>query len=299
MDIEFREIELSNQEEIAMYYYKEQSRGCTATFTNNYLWSPYYAVTYAIVENMLLLCSNEKKLSFTFPAGRDHLKEAMDWMIDYFDSKQLEFRMHLVTAEQFARLEELYPNKFRIEYDRDVADYLYEVEKLSTLAGKKLHGKRNHINKFKGEYPDWVYEKITKENKEECYTMLRKWSIDNECEQDEEKLKELRVSENELMYMEELHLVGGLIRLQPEGEVIAFSIGEPCSSDTFVIHIEKAFAHIQGAYPMMNQQFLIHEAGDYQYVNREEDAGVEGLRKAKLSYRPAFLEEKGIVTRKL
>ena len=98
--------------------------------------------------------------------------------------------------------------------------------------------------------------------------------------------------------MEELKLQGGLLRLEPGGEVIAFSIGEPLNPDTFVVHIEKAFAEIQGAYPMINQQFAEHVAAEFQYVNREEDTGVEGLRKAKLSYRPAFLVEKGIVTLK-
>lgn len=100
---------------------------------------------------------------------------------------------------------------------------------------------------------------------------------------------------NALRLMEELELQGGLLRSEPGGEVIAFTIGEPLNPDTFVVHIEKAFAEIQGAYPMINQQFAEHAAAEYRYVNREEDTGAEGLRKAKLSYRPVFLVEKGIV----
>ena len=80
-------------------------------------------------------------------------------------------------------------------------------------------------------------------------------------------------------------------------KIVAFTVGEELCKDTFVVHIEKAFADVQGAYPMINQQFVEHECMDYTYVNREDDAGEEGLRKAKLSYRPAFLEEKGFVTR--
>ena len=101
---------------------------------------------------------------------------------------------------------------------------------------------------------------------------------------------------NALRLFEELKLKGGLLRTEKDGEIIAFTIGEPLNPDTFVVHIEKAFAEIQGAYPMINQQFVTHEAQDYQYVNREEDTGAEGLRKAKLSYRPAFLVEKGMVS---
>ena len=91
----------------------------------------------------------------------------------------------------------------------------------------------------------------------------------------------------------ELGLKGGV--LKADGKIVAFTVGEPVSDDTFVVHIEKAFADIDGAYPMINQQFVQHECMEYEYVNREEDTGAEGLRKAKLSYRPAFLEEKGIV----
>ena len=128
--------------------------------------------------------------------------------------------------------------------------------------------------------------------------MALKWREEAECEQDEEKRAEMCVTLNALRLFEELGLKGGLLRAEPEGEVLAFTIGEPLNPDTFVVHIEKAFAGIQGAYPMINQQFVIHEAQGYQYVNREEDTGAEGLRKAKLSYRPVFLVEKGMVSYK-
>ena len=92
-------------------------------------------------------------------------------------------------------------------------------------------------------------------------------------------------------------MVGGCIRVN--GEIVAFCIGEAVCEDTFVVHVEKAFADVEGAYPMINQQFVQHECMEYEYVNREEDTGAEGLRKAKLSYRPAFLVEKGTVTEKV
>ena len=175
-------------------------------------------------------------------------------------------------------------------------DYVYESEKLATLSGKKLHGKRNHINKFKQVNEDWSYEKITKENIEECFQMALQWRIENGCEADEEKNAEMCVTLNSLRLYEELELTGGLLRVN--GKVVAFTLGEEVSDDTFVVHIEKAFAEIQGAYPMINQQFVEHECMKYKYINREEDTGAEGLRKAKLSYRPVFLVEKGTVTKR-
>ena len=126
--------------------------------------------------------------------------------------------------------------------------------------------------------------------------MALKWRNLNGCEDDEEKNAEMCVSLNSLRLFRELNLVGGVLRV--EGEIVAFTMGEKLCEDTFVVHIEKAYADVDGAYPMINQQFVQHECRDYQYVNREEDTGADGLRQAKMSYRPAFLEEKGYVTLK-
>ena len=186
--------------------------------------------------------------------------------------------------------------RFEIEYVRDYADYIYETEKLATLAGKKLHAKRNHINKFKNLYPNWTYESLNDENVEDCFQMALKWRNQNGCEDDPEKNSEMCVTLNSLRLFKELELRGGVLKI--DGKIVAFSLGEPICDDTFVVHIEKAFADVEGAYPMINQQFVQHECMDYKYVNREDDTGAEGLRKAKLSYRPAFLEEKGIVKEK-
>ena len=200
-----------------------------------------------------------------------------------------------MTPDNFELLEKWYPGRFQIEYERDNADYVYESEKLVALPGKKLHGKRNHVNKFKSIYANrWSYESISKENVEECFQMALRWRNDNGCNEDLEKNAEMCVTLNALRLFEELGLTGGVLRV--DGEIVAFTIGEPVCSDTFVVHIEKAYAEIPGAYNMINQQFVEHECMDYTYVNREEDTGAEGLRRAKLSYRPVFLVEKGTVT---
>ena len=131
----------------------------------------------------------------------------------------------------------------------------------------------------------------------ECFQLALKWRNENGCEDDEEKNCEMCVTLNSLRLFRELHLRGGVLRVH--GEIVAFTVGEPVSEDTFVVHIEKAFAEVPGAYTMINQQFVEHECKGYRYVNREDDAGEEGLRKAKLSYKPAMLLEKGIVTKVL
>lgn len=301
MDLSFKKIELEDREVIDKYLDQKTYRSCELIFPNIYLWSRKFPTDFAIVEDTLVFRSMAEGdgPSITFPAGEpEQIHKAMDVMIAWFKEQGAEFHMHLIQEPEFELLELWYPGMFQVAYDRDAADYVYETEKLTTLAGKKLHGKRNHINKFKENNPDWVYEPITKENVEDCFQMALKWRTEMMCEWDVEKRDEVCVTLNALRLMEELQLKGGLLRAEKGGEVIAFTIGEPLNPDTFVVHIEKAFADIQGAYPMINQQFVEHEAQDYLYVNREEDTGSEGLRKAKLSYRPAFLVEKGAVTLK-
>lgn len=295
MEIELKRPELEDKALIDQYFRACNSRSCEDTFANLYLWSRHYKIKYAFLEGMLIFQQTEGGRYTSFPKGEQtNLKKVLDALISWYEEHDLEFHLMNVTPQQFEILEQLYPGRFSIEYDRDVADYVYEVEKLINLSGKKYHGKKNHINKFKKTYTNWSYESLTKENAEECFQMALKWRNANGCDENVEKNAEMCVTLNSLRLLEELNLRGGLLRA--DGEVVAFSIGEPVCSDTMVVHIEKAFADVPGAYPMINQQFLIHEASEYQYVNREEDTGDEGLRQAKESYKPAFLQEKGLVS---
>lgn len=299
MELSFQKIELEDKALISSYLEQKMCRSCDLVFPNIYLWSRKYPTKYAVVEDTLIFqgIGENGVPSITFPAGgEEQAHKALDVMFQWFLERQADFRMHLVQEKEFELLDAWYPGRLQISYNRDIADYVYETEKLAGLGGKKLHGKRNHVNRFKENYPDWVYEPITEENVEDCFQMALKWREEMQCEIDVEKRDEMCVTLNALRLMEELELKGGLLRSEPQGEVIAFTVGEPLNEDTFVVHIEKAFAQIQGAYPMINQQFVLHEAQDYKYVNREEDTGSEGLRKAKLSYRPVFLVEKGVVT---
>lgn len=296
IEINFKRAELEDKEVISHYFKHHTSRSCERTFVNVYLWSRHYKVQFAIVEDTLVFKSEDDGLAFAFPAGEpENVKKALEVLMEYSKERGYPFCMYNVTPDFFAMLEQWYPGRFQIEYNEDDADYVYESEKLATLSGKKLHSKRNHVNKFKTEYEGrWSYEPITKDNLEECFQMGLKWRNDNGCEEDEEKNAEICVTLNSLRLFEELELVGGILRV--DGEIVAFTIGEPICSDTFVVHIEKAYADIPGAYNMINQQFVEHECMNYKYVNREEDTGSEGLRKAKRSYRPVFMVEKGTVT---
>ena len=295
--ITFKRPELDDKNLIDGYLKKQVSRSCEFSFANTYLWSRHYDVEFAIIEDTLVYKSKEEKPGFTVPIGEEkNIFAAMEAIDVYCQELGIKYHFHLVTEEQFAIVEKLYPGQFEISYDRDAADYVYEREKLANLSGKKYHGKKNHVNKFKKTYADWSYESITDDNVEECFQMALNWRKINGCEDDPEKKAEMCVTLNYLRLFKELGMRGGLLRA--EGRVVGFSIGEALNDDTIVVHIEKAYSDVPGAYAMINQQFVIHETEGFTYINREEDTGSEGLRKAKLSYRPVFLVEIGNVKRK-
>ncbi len=299
LEFDFKRPQLEDKEVISHYFKHHTSRSCERTFVNVFLWARFYNVTFAIIEDTLVFKSEgENSFAFAYPAGEpENVKKALDTLYQYSQERGVPFRLYNVTPDHFEQIEAWYPGRFQIEYNEDLADYVYESEKLCTLAGKKLHGKRNHINKFKSLYEGrWSYETMSGDNVEECFQMALKWRNLNGCDDDSEKNSEMCVTLNSLRLFRELELTGGILRV--DGQIVAFTIGEPVCSDTFVVHIEKAFPDVQGAYTMINQQFVEHECMDYRYVNREEDTGDEGLRKAKRSYRPVFMVEKGVVTEK-
>ncbi len=299
LEFDFKRPQLEDKEVISHYFKHHTSRSCERTFVNVFLWARFYNVTFAIIEDTLVFKSeDEDSFAFAYPAGEpENVKKALDTLYQYSQERGVSFRLYNVTPDHFEQIEAWYPGRFQIEYNEDLADYVYESEKLCTLAGKKLHGKRNHINKFKSLYEGrWSYETMSGDNVEECFQMALKWRNLNGCDDDPEKNSEMCVTLNSLRLFRELELTGGILRV--DGQIVAFTIGEPVCSDTFVVHIEKAFPDVQGAYTMINQQFVEHECMDYRYVNREEDTGDEGLRKAKRSYRPVFMVEKGVVTEK-
>lgn len=288
--MQFKKITLEEKEIIDKIFRQTASRDCDMSFAASWLWKDHYKVDYTVVDDMLVFRSVLDETSFSFPIGTGDKKKAIEQIRAHCKEEGISLRFHSVSREDEEFLEKEYPGQFVIEFDRDEADYVYLAEKLRTLSGKKYHGKRNHINKFV-ENHEWSYEPITDANRQECLDMLAVWKKQNCTEEDLDKHNEICVSENALRYMDALSLKGGAIRA--EGVIVAFAVGEQLTEDTFVVHIEKAFSHIQGVYPLINQQFAIHETGDSMYINREDDSGEEGLRKAKLSYRPVMMVEKG------
>lgn len=294
---QFKKITIEDRDILAKFINGCEHRACDYSIGNLVLWGNVYNTQYAVDHDMLFIkFEKDKKYYFSFPMGNGDLKQAFEWLISYCAGENIEFRMTLVEPSMFEKIEKIYPGEYEISYMRDNADYVYRMEDLRDLSGKKYHGKKNHINKFLKTNGEWVYERITEENLDDCIEMVKAWCVENGCCEDKSKADEICVLTRGLRYREELHMVGGIIKVK--GRIVALTMGEKSCDDMFVIHFEKAFADVDGAYPMINQQFIIHELSEYTYINREEDMGVEGLRKAKESYRPTFMVEKGTLIKK-
>ena len=219
------------------------------------------------------------------------LKAAVNKLREWCRENGCHFRMRWVPANEKALLETLFPGMLQITSDRDHADYIYERERLRTLAGRKLQSKRNFVNRIKKQ--NWSYEPITLENMPECQQVQQAWCRENNhCVEGGPKEESCAVQQA-FRHFNDLGFSGGCVRL--DGKVIAYTIGEPLNSDTFIVHIEKALSGIPGAYPLINQQFVEHAMEGFTYVNREDDTGDEGLRKAKLSYDPCRLFEDYVI----
>lgn len=193
-----------------------------------------------------------------------------------------------LTRETMEQLESLYPGRFNYEADRDAFDYLYEVETLADLPGRKLQSKRNHINRFVEAFPDWHTKVITPHNLHVCEKLAEKW-----YESHHDSAADRRALTKAFEHFEALAFEG-IILYAAEGRPVGFSMGNRISADTFDVNFEKAFADVQGAYPLVNREFARYvrdKHPDIRYLNREDDMGIEGLRKAKESYHPIFLEK--------
>lgn len=227
------------------------------------------------------------------PIGGTNFESILPILIEDSRERGIPFRMTGITEPVRARLAET--TRFSFACNRNYADYVYSIEALSTLSGRKLQAKRNHINNLVKRYPDWVCEPITSDNLEECQDMVTLWYEEHleaggtpNSYRGEQRALSIAFSNYEAMGFD-----GLLLRL--DGRVAAFSMGQRINQTSYDVNFEKAFASIQGAYALINREFsrMIHETyPDIEFLDREDDMGLDTLRKAKLSYHPAIVLDK-------
>lgn len=289
--MDFKEIELADRKWVEPLLRESDYQGCDYTFGNLYIWKDLYRQQVARAEDML--CARSRKPGtgeylYLFPAGNGDLKAAVEALRQDAQTLGVPLLLRGFGREEANRLEAAFPGVFSIVSAREEWDYLYPVENLTNLAGKKYHGKRNHIARFE-ESGEWHFEPLSAANIEACRSMCEAWYAEHAAQGNTAALIDRGVVDNALSHFADLGFTGGA--LYQFGQVVGFTIGEPLNHDTYVVHVEKAFAEVNGAYPVINREYVRHMMQDYVYVNREEDDGLEGLRKAKESYHPIMLEK--------
>lgn len=288
----FKDITLEDRELITRYTLDSPRRNCDLSFSNLCSWRFLYNTKFAVKDGFLLLKFwADGEPVYMMPTGSGDLKKVLDELIEDARQEGHPFCLLGICEGMCAELEAIMPGRFRFTADRDYADYLYLRTDLATLAGKKFQAKRNHVNKFKRTY-NYEYTPITPDRIAECLELEAQWCRANNCDQHEGTGNERRALVYALHHFEELGLTGGILHV--DGQIAAFTFGMPINRDTFGVHVEKADTRIDGAYAMINHEFANHIPEQYVYLNREEDLGIEGLRKAKLSYQPVVILEKHV-----
>lgn len=269
-----------------------QGRGCEYSFVNLSIWGRQRV---AFLDGFLVLFSQFGRSSvYPFPLGKGDVKPILDAIIHDARMRGIPCRITSLTKADCDLLEALYPGQFRFHADRDHHDYVYTIEALASLSGKRYQSKRNFANRFNANHPDAHFLPLDDSTEGLARSLVARW-----CE---EKLAadpladfvmEQTALDRAFRKREALGLEG--LVLMAEGQCVAMTMGSRLSPDTFDIHFEKAISGYDGAYAAINRGFARHLMEKYpevKFLNREDDMGIEGLRKAKLSYHPDHLVEK-------
>lgn len=298
MTLEFTEITAQDMPILVPYYTMRPNRTCDSVFLESFIWKDFYHVRYAIWENraVLWLMENNGQYFSAMPLCREEdLNDAFKAIEAYFNEELgIPLVIHLAdeAAVSFLNLPE---TKYFVQEQEASRDYLYLGDALRTLSGRKLHKKKNRVNVFLRQYEGrFEYRKLTCDSRDDVWKFLDHWRLQKGEEVEEHLDFEIRGIHDILKNCCALDIHMGGIYI--DGHLEAFSIGSYNPLEKMaVIHIEKANPEINGLYQVINQQFLINEFPEAWWVNREDDMGLEGLRKAKMSYNPADFAKKYLV----
>ena len=265
--------------------------GADNAFHNMYFWECYYGEVAQLGGFVTQRLSQNGVSTYLFPAGKGDVQAALEELMQDAKTRGEKFCLRGVTDDKKALLEQLFPGKFTFTAYRDSFDYIYTVEELTELHGKKLQAKRNHCNRFEQDHPNFETRVVTMENIALCREMVQKWY---EVHEWNEQIEQEKTAISRAFDCFDKTNMDGLMLLDG-GEVIAFSMGARMNAQYYDVCFEKAYSAINGAYAMINREFsrmIAQKYPEVQFLNREDDMGEPGLRKAKESYQPTLLLEK-------
>lgn len=289
----FKPIELADKPIFDHVFSQRYYENSWFTFTNLYVWRDNYHTAWALQDDSLFVRLQANGLVYFLPPfvpSKNSFAVAVEAAVSESRRRADPFLMKGLSPAMCSELVQSNPGRYAMEPQRQYFDYLYSAVDLRDLAGRKYHAKRNFLNRFRTTHQQWNYSPLTADCVKDCLAVAAAWCGERDCDASAVLSNEFRAIEDALQHFDFLSLRGGMIRL--EGRPVAFSFGESLNSDTVVIHMEKADPSIAGLYPLINQECCRQAWGDVTWINREEDMGEEGLRKAKESYYPVRLVEK-------
>lgn len=290
--IEFRPISIEDKDayEEALSY--ESGRGCEFSFANLYLWGRQN-IAY-VGEQIVLFSQFNRRSVYPFPLGKGDKRAALDAIIADAEARGIPCRITGLSAGGRELLDRLYPERFRFHCDEGSFDYVYDINDLAELKGKKYHGKKNHLNRFTEEHPHYRVVPITEDNIHLAKEFSDSWYSERLAENPNGDFHMERAAlDRAYRHYSELGLAGLL--LLDGDSTLAFTMGSRLSADTLDVHFEKARSDVNGAYTAINYEFaryIRERMPSIAFLDREEDMGLEGLRRAKRSYRPHHMIEK-------
>ncbi len=284
--LDFRAPRLADKPWVSAILRASGELACEYCFGNLYMWCTVYGNTIARMDDLFFARDSVGQPAYLFPCGQGSKKKAVDALLEMEKEDGCPLTLYCLTPKKVRELESLYPGQFVYTPTREYYDYIYNASDLIELAGRRYHGKRNHIAYFKKTF-DWRYEPLTQRNMADCLAMNDAWEARNREKNPQDIDNEAVAISRAFAHYFELDFTGGV--LYADGRVVAYTFGEALHETAFCTHVEKAFADVRGAYPAINREFAANALSSFRYINREEDAGSEGLRKAKESYCPALL----------
>ena len=289
--LDFHVITLEDREWIRPCLERSGYMGCEYSFANNFAWHRLSDTRITHYKDFYISASFKNRLKYTFPSGSGDLRELFGVLGKDSAERGCPLCIGSVTPDKIHIFDEIFGKNYEISTDPADWDYVYNTSDLAELGGRKYHGKRNHLKKLLER--EHTYSPLTEKDFDECIEFaVREYNKSREYD-DHSRVCEQFAINAFFEHFFELGLTGGVLRT--DGVMAGFTIGDRINKDTYGVHIEKARTDIDGAYQAINNYFAKDNLG-YRYLNREEDLGVEGLRKAKRSYHPAFMVEKYTVT---
>ena len=290
----FQELKIEDKNILDPYFQLNYHENSHLNFTNLFMWRKPYNIEWCIEEDILFFIAeyNEEKFALQPLCTEDKFFMAIDKFKAFFAEHNLPLVFSGLEEMAVEKLKEYPAGEFEFEDNRDDYDYVYNSADLIKLSGRKFHSKKNHLNSFRKNYPEAKYLPINDDIITLCKITINGWYKKRlALTPDDPFIKAERDAIIEVLNnFDALKLKGGAIFLV--NKVMAFTFGEALNTDTAVIHVEKADPDVNGAYTAINQAFVENEWADMAYINREEDMGLEGLRKAKESYRPVKMIKK-------